>query len=474
MEKPASDSEHSQQILEHANVSDPHPVREVPLRKKQQSDKLANGTLERTIEAYNSIASEYAARWSDAESLKHLYEPFMFELPSNSSILDAGCGHGRDLRFFHEWGYDVVGVDACESMIAAALSINANTPLRVMDIRALAYPSNSFDAVWALSVLHHLEDEHLTVALKEFRRTLVDNGLAFFSFEEGDGTYFDQVGRFRSGYRAAEIESKLEHAGFKVNRIWTVRSAKPSLGCTTNTNWINVLARTRKSSDRRQTIADDNCPFCSNNRFSWNRRIGVPGTSSVVFAENGLYLAPDIAPLVDGHSLLVTEKHNMCFGAERLLNQTDLNSAFNQIRQLFLQTYGKQTIFFEHGPAVHGEAGTCIDHAHFHCLPTDLPLRHILEEKLGKGRSIQGLGALQQANEAGKSYLYLQESEQAGSIFDVDVLPSQYMRKAMASFCGTTKWDWRETMGLSETKERHLDTTLKLGRVWDRLMRGRL
>ncbi|WP_170558560.1 class I SAM-dependent methyltransferase [Ruegeria atlantica] len=48
------------------------------------------------------------------------------ELSSRSSIIDVGCGNGRDTIFFSLLNFDVTGLDACEKGIAVARA-NANS-----------------------------------------------------------------------------------------------------------------------------------------------------------------------------------------------------------------------------------------------------------------------------------------------------------------------------------------------------------
>ena len=65
------------------------------------------------------------------------------------SILDVGCGDGRDALYFAEQGLAVTAIDFSEEAIRRLKSENPSIHASVMDIRHLDFPDASFDAVYA-------------------------------------------------------------------------------------------------------------------------------------------------------------------------------------------------------------------------------------------------------------------------------------------------------------------------------------
>ena len=61
------------------------------------------------------------------------------------SILDLGCGPGRDLRYFRSLGHDVVGLDGSTEFVAMARSYSECEVLK-QDFLALKLPESRFDA----------------------------------------------------------------------------------------------------------------------------------------------------------------------------------------------------------------------------------------------------------------------------------------------------------------------------------------
>jgi SAM-dependent methyltransferase len=88
----------------------------------------------------------------------------LLELAEGDSLLDVGCGTGEDARLLagQAPGVAVVGVDAAEETIAEAhrgtLGLPRPVDFQVGDAGRLPFDAESFDAVRADKVFHHLDD----------------------------------------------------------------------------------------------------------------------------------------------------------------------------------------------------------------------------------------------------------------------------------------------------------------------------
>ena len=88
--------------------------------------------------------------------------------------LDLGCGEGRLSRDLKRLGHNVVGVDAAQTMVAAARAADAEIDVQLADAAALPFGEAEFDLVIAFMSLQDVED--LEGAIGECARVLDDGG----------------------------------------------------------------------------------------------------------------------------------------------------------------------------------------------------------------------------------------------------------------------------------------------------------
>jgi 2-polyprenyl-3-methyl-5-hydroxy-6-metoxy-1,4-benzoquinol methylase len=70
----------------------------------------------KTISYYENNAKTFHDRTINVDMLEN-YQAFLKHLPNNGHILDAGCGVGRDAKFFLKCGYNVTAFDASKEMV---------------------------------------------------------------------------------------------------------------------------------------------------------------------------------------------------------------------------------------------------------------------------------------------------------------------------------------------------------------------
>lgn len=100
----------------------------------------------------------------------------------NDCILDAGCGHGRNLKWFYDNNYNVHGVDADAERIAYIKERYAKCEdqFSVACLEELPYEDAFFDHVICSAVLHFAKDEsHFFAMFHELLRVLKPGGTLF-------------------------------------------------------------------------------------------------------------------------------------------------------------------------------------------------------------------------------------------------------------------------------------------------------
>ncbi|MFV9835043.1 MAG: class I SAM-dependent methyltransferase [Rickettsia aeschlimannii] len=73
----------------------------------------------KNIQYYNNNAQEFYSRTINAD-LSDSYKAFTSYLPEQAHILDAGCGVGRDTKYFLSQGYQVTAFDGSTEMVKLA------------------------------------------------------------------------------------------------------------------------------------------------------------------------------------------------------------------------------------------------------------------------------------------------------------------------------------------------------------------
>jgi tellurite methyltransferase len=103
------------------------------------------------------------------------------------SLLDAGCGEGRNLIYFFRHNFDVFAVDSnprlIEQVRLLASRLAPQLPARnflVADVAEMPLESEEFDLVISSAVLHFANDEqHFDRMLNEMWRVLKAGGMLF-------------------------------------------------------------------------------------------------------------------------------------------------------------------------------------------------------------------------------------------------------------------------------------------------------
>jgi SAM-dependent methyltransferase len=101
------------------------------------------------------------------------------------SILDLGCGPGRDLSHFRSLGHEAVGLDGSQQFVAMARS-HSQCEVFHQDFLAMQLPEGRFDGVFANASLFHVPSQELPRVVLELCKTLKPRGVLFSSNPRGN------------------------------------------------------------------------------------------------------------------------------------------------------------------------------------------------------------------------------------------------------------------------------------------------
>jgi SAM-dependent methyltransferase len=179
------------------------------------SRKTGDSASSRTLAHYEANAPSFWEGTRDhdvsqnyAALLDHL------EGPSPFTILDLGCGPGRDLVHFRSLGHEAVGLDGCRAFCAMARR-HSGCEVLEQDFLALSLAEGRFDGVFANASLFHVPGEELPRVLGELRAAMKPRGVLFASNPRGQnqqgfsgerfGCYWD-LDRWRAFVTAAGFD----------------------------------------------------------------------------------------------------------------------------------------------------------------------------------------------------------------------------------------------------------------------------
>lgn len=197
------------------------------------------GTLGSTTLSYERIAATYANVHVDAigEHVERTRAHFTEDFRAGATVVDVGCGPGRDLRWFADRGLAAVGIDASLEMLR--LPIQRGMRVRA-DLRRLPFASESFDGLWCASTFLHVERSEARSVLVGFRRVLRNGGVLGLITPVGDAEgwelvpydksiqpYDEDVRRWFAYFQPKELAGLLSSAGFRIQHEETVQRFKP-------------------------------------------------------------------------------------------------------------------------------------------------------------------------------------------------------------------------------------------------------
>lgn len=100
---------------------------------------------------------------------------------NDGRILEAGCGAGRILKYFHNKQFDIIGIDFIENAIEKLKKDNQDLKVYVDDIKSLKFNDQYFKYILAFGLFHNL-DQGLEDSISESYRVLKKGGSICASF----------------------------------------------------------------------------------------------------------------------------------------------------------------------------------------------------------------------------------------------------------------------------------------------------
>jgi len=172
-------------------------------------------TSRRTLAHYEATAAAFCEGTRDHDVSQNVAALLdAIEGPPPWTILDFGCGPGRDLRTFRDRGHIAVGLDGAETFVGMA---RASTGCEVLhqDFLTLDLPAGRFDGVFANASIFHVPSRELPRVLRELRAALKPRGVLFTSNPRGSNGEGWQGDRYGVWHDLAAWRTYCVAAGFE-------------------------------------------------------------------------------------------------------------------------------------------------------------------------------------------------------------------------------------------------------------------
>lgn len=137
----------------------------------------------------HDVKSYWTSRWSKIPADQPMENIEIYPLKyseetikdGNAKVLEAGCGAGRLLRYYHNKGVNIVGIDFIKEAVEKLSKIDPTLKVRIGDITDLPFPNETFKYLLAFGLYHNLE-HGLDKSIKETYRVLQRGGSVCASF----------------------------------------------------------------------------------------------------------------------------------------------------------------------------------------------------------------------------------------------------------------------------------------------------
>ena len=142
----------------------------------------------RTLAHYDQSAVSFEAGTRDHDVSQNYHALLSaIEAPAPFTLLDFGCGPGRDLAYFRSLGHEAVGLDGAESFVHMARRATGCEVLH-QNFLELSLPAARFDGIFANASLFHVPAQELPRVLRSLHDALKTRGVLFSSNPRGQDT----------------------------------------------------------------------------------------------------------------------------------------------------------------------------------------------------------------------------------------------------------------------------------------------
>ena len=188
-----------------------------------------------TLNYYNSNAAVFSETTKNVD-FSEVQQIFTKHLSPDASILDFGCGSGRDTKYFLNNGYHVTATDG-SGVICKMATDYTGIQVKQMLFEELD-DRNQYDGIWACASILHLSKSDLFLVFHKMNKALKENGIIYTSFKYGEFEG-ERNGRYFTDFTEDSLkEFILQIPQLQIKEIWTTGDVREGRG---DERWLNIL-----------------------------------------------------------------------------------------------------------------------------------------------------------------------------------------------------------------------------------------
>jgi SAM-dependent methyltransferase len=167
-----------------------------------------------TLEHYNQRAGDFRDGTRDHDVSQNIAALLdRIEAKPPFTILDFGCGPGRDLKTFSALGHVAIGLDGA-ARFAEMARTESGCEVWQQDFLRLDLPDRHFDGIFANASLFHVPSLALQRVLRQLHATLRPGGVLFSSNPRGQNEEGWSNGRYGAYHDLEAWRACMSEAGF--------------------------------------------------------------------------------------------------------------------------------------------------------------------------------------------------------------------------------------------------------------------
>jgi SAM-dependent methyltransferase len=133
---------------------------------------------------YDEISPAYWVSFGLYDNWQHLefLKKFLARIPSDGTVLSAGCGAGRYDGLLLEAGHSVVGIDQSEGMLGRAREHFPGVKYEKMGLQEIDFHA-AFDGATCIDAMEHVCPEDWPGIMRNFHEALKPRGVLYFTLD---------------------------------------------------------------------------------------------------------------------------------------------------------------------------------------------------------------------------------------------------------------------------------------------------